>query len=82
MKVKYIGTASEVMIPGIGIVNPGDVLVVSDDVGRQLVARPDFENVVEPKVKMTVKVKYKPFLGKPRTVVHSTQLQSKMEVKE
>ena len=47
MKVKYVGTAREIMIPGIGIINPGDVIEVSPSIGETLVRRTDFVEVIE-----------------------------------
>jgi len=47
MKVQYVGTAKEVMIPGIGIVNPNDVIEVSEVIGQNLIQRVDFVEVVE-----------------------------------
>ena len=47
MKVKYIGTATDQMLVGIGIFQPNDILEVSPILGKQLLQRPDFIEVVE-----------------------------------
>jgi len=43
--VKYTGTGSGVTIPGIGEVKPGDVVDTPEEIGLQLIQRPDFERV-------------------------------------
>ena len=56
MKVKYIGTATDQMMVGIGIFQPNDILEVSPILGKQLLQRPDFIEVVEKRKKPKPKI--------------------------
>jgi len=47
MKIKYTGPGEVRIENGIGIMKTGDEKSVPDDIGRELVINPDFEEVVE-----------------------------------
>lgn len=47
VKIRYIGTAKDINLVGFGMLQPNDIIEVSPMVGKQLIQRPDFVEVVE-----------------------------------
>ncbi|RLG45125.1 MAG: hypothetical protein DRN81_02675 [Thermoproteota archaeon] len=47
MKVKYVGDVKDLLMPGVGLLQPDMVIDVAPEMAERLLQRPDFERVEE-----------------------------------